>query len=166
MSKLAPFAEVYKGYVYGGQGRIQELKGGGAEVKYVHARIFHAHFAIGVLRVWREKARRSIKSITVAHNGVMGKDVFPLHGARKKNSVNYTNCIHTIDCLCSKSTSRSRPVFSVSEHPMQAGSTVQFFCVCSVCVCVWGGGGGGGGGRPPSPPPPVSATSGRASNHP
>ena len=30
------------------QGRIQELKGGGAEVKYVHARKFHAHF--GVLR--------------------------------------------------------------------------------------------------------------------
>ena len=30
------------------QGRIQELKGGGAEVKYVHARKFHAHF--GILR--------------------------------------------------------------------------------------------------------------------
>ena len=57
-------------------------------------------------------------------------------------------------------------LFSVSEHPMQAGSTVQSlknFCVCvpcvcvCVCVCVWGGGGGGGGGGPPAPPlyPPL-----------
>ena len=41
-------------------------------------------------------------------------------------------------------------LFSVSEHPMQAGSTVQSlknFFVCPVCVhvCVVGGGGGGGG---------------------
>ena len=31
------------------QGRIQELKGGGAEIKYVHARNFtlgHAHFCV------------------------------------------------------------------------------------------------------------------------
>ena len=65
--------------------------------------------------------------------------------------------------------------FSVSEHPMQAGSTVQSlknFLLCVLCVCVVGGGGGGGRG-PPAPlypplthiinrsppcPPPVSAT--------
>ena len=50
-------------------------------------------------------------------------------------------------------------LFSVSEHPMQAGSTVQslknIFCVCPVCVCacVCGGGGGGGGGEAPLAPP-------------
>ena len=47
-------------------------------------------------------------------------------------------------------------LFSVSEHPMQAGSTVQslnnFLCVPCACVCV-GGGGGGVGARPPPPPP-------------
>ena len=53
-------------------------------------------------------------------------------------------------------------LFSVSEHPMQAGSTVlvqslKNFFVCPVCVCVCVGGGGGGGGGP-LPPPPVSAT--------
>ena len=71
--------------------------------------------------------------------------MFPPRGARKKNSVNYTNCIRTIDCLCSKSTSRpAYSIFSVSEHPMQVGSTVQslkiFLCVS--CVCVGGEGGG------------------------
>ena len=41
--------------------------------------------------------------------------------------------------------------FSVSEHPMQAGSTVRkifFVCPVCVCVCVWGG------GEAPLPPPP------------
>ena len=34
--------------IYKTQGQIQESKGGWAEVKYVHAQKFHAHF--GVLR--------------------------------------------------------------------------------------------------------------------
>ena len=39
-------------------------------------------------------------------------------------------------------------LFSVSEHPMQAGSTVQSVNKFFVCPA-----GGGGGGRPPWPPP-------------
>ena len=88
------------------QGRIQELKGEGPKLNMYTCENFtlgHAHF--GVLRGmpnWRGKARHKIDHGCT--QGVLGKDLFPPRGARKKNSVNYTNCIRTIDCLCSKST--------------------------------------------------------------
>ena len=82
------------------------MKGGGAEDKYVHVRKFHPW-------PWRIKGYAKLGGgkleIKVNHSctqGVLGKGVFLPRGSRKKNSVNYINCIRTIDCLCSKSTSR------------------------------------------------------------
>ena len=51
----------------------QELKGGGAKVKYVRAHVKISPLAIGILKGmpnWEgESYRTSIKSITVAHKG-------------------------------------------------------------------------------------------------
>ena len=78
------------------QGRFQELKGGGAEVKYVRAKISCPLWCIkGYAKLGGGKlGEANSRSRLHTRAGVLGKDVFPLRGARKNK-----NCIHTIDCL-------------------------------------------------------------------
>ena len=81
----------------------------------------------------------------------MGMDVFPPRGARKKNT--QIAFVLLIAFVANPLLDQLYSFFSVSEHLMQAGSTVQFLCVLCVCVCVcvcvvWGG-----GARPSCPPP-------------
>ena len=121
-----------------------------------------------VCQIGRGKARRSIKSVTVVHKGSWGRMCFLRAERRRKIHklhsifimVKVSALLLLIAFVANPLLDQLYSLFSVSEHPMQAGSTVQSlknFCVCvpGVCVCVWGG--GGGGGEAPLPPlyPPL-----------
>ena len=75
------------------QGQIQELKGGGAKVKYVHTRKFHPWPCPLWCKGYAKLGGGKLGEDHGCTQGVWGKDVFPPRRARKKNSVNYTNCI-------------------------------------------------------------------------
>ena len=87
----------------------------------------HAQFGVcrGMLN-WEGKARRSIKSIMVAHK-MSWERMCSLHAERGRKIVLITQIafILLIAFVANSLLDQLYSLFSVSEHPLQAGSIIQ-----------------------------------------
>ena len=103
---------------------------------------------------WERESQEKHKVDHGCTQGVLGKDVFPPRGARKKNTQ-----IAFILVIAFVANPLLDQLYRCLNIQCKQGQQYNFFlCPVCVCVCVWGGGGGGGGEAPLPPPPPVSAT--------